>query len=91
MKSLPSVEYPPDWHITFIENHWSNEKAMIGYLRKFFSVILKKKEELKLDGNYTALVIFDRFKVQCTPNILSMLKHNNLHIAIVSLNCADRL
>ena len=26
--SLPSVEFPADWHITFTENHWSNEKAM---------------------------------------------------------------
>ena len=37
MESLPSAEFPPDWHITFKENHWSNGKAM---MRKFFS---KKK------------------------------------------------
>ena len=25
-KCLPSISFPSDWHISFIENHWSNEK-----------------------------------------------------------------
>ena len=28
---LASVKFPSDWHITFTENHWSNEKAMVDY------------------------------------------------------------
>ena len=73
-KSLPCVKFPPDWHITFSENHWSNETAMIGYLENIlFPYIKKKKGELKLDEDYPALVIFDRFRAQCIPNILSML------------------
>ena len=65
---------------------------MIGYLENIlFPYIKKKKGELKLDEDYPALVIFDRFRAQCTPNILSMLKAKNIHIAIVPPNCTDRL
>ena len=24
-KSLPSVEFPSDWDVTYAENHWSND------------------------------------------------------------------
>ncbi len=78
-KSLPSVEFPQDWHITFTENHWSNEIAMADYLEKV------------LDLSYPALVIFDRFRAQCTERILSMLDAKNVLIAIVPANCTDRL
>ena len=61
-KSLPSVEFPSDWHVTFTQNHWSNENTMADYLEKvLFPYIEKKRRELKLDLNYPALVIFDRF------------------------------
>ena len=61
-KYLPSVDFPSDWHITFTENHWSNEKVMVDYLEKIlFPYIEKKRLELKLDAKYPALVIFDRF------------------------------
>ena len=57
-KSLPSVEFPPEWHITFSENHWSNELAMVGYLENIlFPYIRKKRRELNLDEDYPALVI----------------------------------
>ena len=26
-KCLPSVRFPPDWNITYSENHWSNEQT----------------------------------------------------------------
>lgn len=35
--------------------------------------IKQKRASLKLDPQYPALVIFDGFKCQCTPNILSIL------------------
>ena len=61
-KRLPPVTFPPDWHITFTENHWSNEKAMVDCLEKIlFPYLEKKRQELELDLNYPALVIFDRF------------------------------
>lgn len=37
------------------------------------------------------MVIFDRFKGQCTEQILSLLANNNILIAVVPGNCTDRL
>ena len=85
-KCLLSVTFPPDWHITFTENHWSNEKTMVGYLDKIlFPYIDKKRQELHVPPTYPSLVIFDRFKGQCTENIFEMLE------ATVPANCTDRL
>ena len=44
-KSLPPVTFPPDWYVTFTENHWSNEKAMVDYLEKIFFHILRRKSK----------------------------------------------
>ena len=33
-RCLPAVKFPPDWHATFGENHWSNEETMHDYLVK---------------------------------------------------------
>ena len=59
-KSLPSVISPQDWHVKFTENHWSNEKTMGNYLEKIlFPYLEKNNQELRLDRNHPALVIFD--------------------------------
>ena len=36
-------------------------------------------------------MIFDRFRVQCTDRILSLLEDHHVHVAIVPANCTDRL
>jgi hypothetical protein len=36
-------------------------------------------------------VLFDRFKGQCTPNVLSILNKNNILFVVVPANCTDRL
>ena len=61
-RCLPSVEFPPGWHLTFSANHWSNEDTMKDYLLKIiFPYITKKRQELKLRADHPALVIFDNF------------------------------
>ena len=91
-KILPPVKFPSDWYITFTENHWSNEKTMADYLEKIlFPYLEKKRQELKLDPNYPALVIFDRFRGQCTENILALLEARHVFVAVVPANCTDRL
>ena len=47
--------------------------------------------DLSLQPQQPALVIFDRFKGQCTENILKLLDDNNIRFAIVPANCTDRL
>ena len=74
-RCLPSVEFPEDWDITFTPNHWANEATTERYIQKILlPYIEKKKAELSLDSNQPALVIFDRFKGQCTENILAILE-----------------
>ena len=80
-KCLPSVDFPSDWRITFTENHWSNEKAMVDYLEEFlFPYIEKKRLEFKLDVKCPAVVIFDRFRGQCAENIFALLKVKQLFL-----------
>ena len=91
-RCLPSVEFPKDWDITYTPNHWANEATTERYIQKILlPYIEKKKAELSLDSNQPALVIFDRFKGQCTENILAILEKSNVHIAVVPPNCTDRL
>ena len=49
------------------------------------------RKKLHLDANHPALVVFDRFKAQCTQNILSLLDSNNIRYVIVPPNCTNRL
>ena len=91
-KCLPSVHFPPDWHVTFTENHWSNENTMEDYLDKILlPYIDRKRSENKLDKTHPALVIYDTFRGQCTQKILDKLETNSVHVTIVPANCTDRL
>ena len=91
-KSLPSNIFLSDWHVTFTDNHWANEKTMTDYLEKIlFPYIKGKRKELQLDDSHPALVIFDRFRAQCTNTILELLASKYVHVAIVPANCTDRL
>ena len=91
-KCLPSFAFPPDWQATFSHNHWSNESTMHDYINKILLPYVKKKrEELKLPSDQRALVLFDKFKGQCTNSILELLEENNISIVMVPANCTDRL
>ena len=69
---LPSVKFPSNWHITFSENHWSNEDTMLDYIMKIIlPYIQQKRKSLKLAAEYPALVLFDNFSGQCTEKILN--------------------
>ena len=74
-KCLPSVDFPQDWHVTYSENHWANEATMVDYLEKIlFPYIEKKRHELQLHEDYPALVLFNRFRGQCTEKKIYCLK-----------------
>jgi hypothetical protein len=91
-KCLPSFGFPQDWHITYTENHWANEATMVDYLKKIlFPYIEKKRHELQLHEDYPALVLFDRFRGQCTERIFSLLETKHVLVAVVPANCTDRL
>jgi len=50
-----------------------------------------RKSYIGLPANHSCLVIFDRFKAQCTPTVLQALKENHILVALVPANCTDRL
>lgn len=52
--------------------------------------ITKKRLELQLHSNHPALVLFDRFKGQCTK-IFHLLETNNIMVTVVPALCTDRL
>ena len=80
-KCLPPFKFPNSWHITYSHNHWANERTTEDYIRKFLlPYVQSKKKELRTSS---AIVIFDRFKGQCTPHIMSLLASRNIHIATV--------
>ena len=89
---LQKIAFPVYWHVTYTENHWSNEVVMIDYLNKIlFHYIAQKKQQLQLNKYHPSLVIFDRFRGQCTDKDLFLFTANNVHLLIVSANCTDRL
>ena len=46
---------------------------------------------MQLGTDFPCLVVYDRFRGQCTPRITSMLKKRHIYIVIVPANCTDRL
>jgi len=91
-RSLPTVSFPAGWNVTFTENHWANEITTLQYIDEILLPYVKqKRRDLKLSDNQSCLVIFDRFKAQCTATVLDVLRDNNILIALVPANCTDRL
>ena len=76
-RCLPTVKFPEGWHITYTANHWANEKTTEDYM--LLPYVKKKRIELSLDPDHPALVIFDRFKAQCTGRIFKMLDDSTIH------------
>ena len=65
-KCFPSVSFPETWHVTFTPNHWANEKTTEDYINKILIPYIESKRK-DCYASSSALVIFDRFKGQCTP------------------------
>ena len=91
-KCFPSSVFPLNWNITFSENYWLNESTMVEYIDKILLPYTKiKQEKLALSTNHQGLVIFNRFRGQCTDAIFAMLEANHAHFVIVPSYCTDRL
>ena len=89
---LPTFPFPDDWSVTQTANRWSNEQTMMIYIEEVVVPYVKKKrQQLNLDEDHPALVIFDVFKGQCTDEVLHILADNNIEYIRVPANCTDRL
>lgn len=91
-KCLPKVNFPESWHVTYSENHWSNK----GMMEEYIAMVIKpyveeKRHALQLDPTHSALVIFDKFRGQCTEKMFHQPHASNIRMVIVPSNCTDLL
>lgn len=78
---LPKVNFPESWHITYPASHRSTEQTIKDYIQKIILPhIERKRQDLKLADNHSALVLFDNFKAQCTQELLTMLDNNFIDV-----------
>ena len=88
----PQFKFPAGWHIINSVNHWSNEDTMREYVEMIIIPYFdEKRKDLKLAHDYSALVIFDNFKAQCTSSMLTLLDNHNINVTLIPPNCMDRL
>ena len=91
-KNLLKPKFPTEWHVTFTENHWSNQVTTLQYVHNILlPYVTQKRAELGLSSDHCSLVIFDQFKGQCTEVVLKALEDNNIDVLLVHANCTDRL
>jgi len=91
-RCLPLVDFLEDWLVTCTENHWANEKTTIGYICKILLPYVKeKKKGMNLHTDHPALVVFDRFKAQCTSHMIQILWDNHIDTLLIPASCTDQL
>ena len=91
-RCLPLTKFPSGWDITYTKNHWANEETTIQYISNvLLPYVERKRHELHLSSEYPALVIYDKFKAQCTDSVIKVLQDNKIHILMVPPSCTDRL
>ena len=73
-------------------HHWANESTSIAYIKNIIiPYITKERARLDLSSNHSALVLFDVFKGQCTPEVLKLLEDNHILYVTIPNNCTDKL
>ena len=91
-RCLPSYNFPRGFDITCNPTHWSNEMTMLRYLDKvIFPYVAQKREDLGMSADFPALLLFDNFSGQCTPEVLKMIYTHHMHVVLIPPNCTDRL
>ena len=71
-------EFPMDWQIVHTHNHWSNMEMMLMYIVEIIvPFVNRKREDLDLNNDHPALVIFDHFKGQPTDGIRKALEEHS--------------
>jgi len=63
-------------------NHWANAKTTLDYMH--IPYIDRRRHELHLSNNFPTLVIYNKFKAQCTD---AAIRENNIHILMVPACC----
>ena len=88
---MPVVKFPPNWSITFTENHRANELTTLQYIEAILLPYVKQKRQYLKLPNQPSLVKYDRFKAQYTSTVPEVLEENNIFISLVPAHCTNRL
>ena len=83
----PPTQFPEGFNITHSPTHYSNEEIVKEHLEEvIFPYLRSKREELSLDDDQKALLVFDAFKAQITPSVQDLLDQNHSVFVLVPAN-----
>ena len=78
-RSLPSVELPNEFCLSYNPKHWSNEDETINLLESVVDpYFCQVREELGLQNDQKTLILWDTFKAQSTDKVTKELERLNI-------------
>ena len=90
--SLPSVEFPNGFCLSYNPKHWSNEYETINLLESVVDpYFCQVREELGLQNDQKALILWDAFKAQSTDKVTKELERLNIIQVMVPKNMTHLL
>ena len=91
-RSLPSVEFPNVFCSSYNPKHWSNEYETINLLKSVVDpYFCQVREELGLQNDQKALILWDAFKAQSTDKVTKELERLNIVQVMVPKNMSHLL
>jgi hypothetical protein len=81
-------------HITFSDNHWSNQTTMQDYIEKVILPYSETRIELfKLDADASSILVLDVWSVHKSEEFRRFLrtKHPRIHLVYIPPNCTSKL
>ena len=90
--SLPTVEFPCGFCFSYNPKHWSNTYEMINLLESVVDLYFcQVREELGLQNDQKAFILWDAFKAQSTDKATKELEHLNIVQVMVPKNMTHLL
>ena len=90
--SLPSVDFPNGFCLSYNPQHWSNEYETIHLLESVTDpYFCQVREELGLQNDQKALILRDAFKAQSTDKVTKELERLNIVQVMVPKNMTHLL
>ena len=89
----PSFEFPPGWHITHNENHWSNTETMADYDDNVIIPYVENvRDQLPLNASsQSALCLFDVYRPNRMEVFQQKLYDANIRVRYVPVSCTGKL
>ena len=90
--SLPTVEFPSDFVLSYNEKHWNNENKALNLIQNIVCPYSKDvKKKLGVDVSQKSLHLHDAFKAQTTDLVNAKLDELNIERIMVPKNMTHLL